>query len=122
MSWTLGDWSTTAANDAKQAECEKQASEFEPNGIYLVEGDGEFAAIILGSEFMDRFAVYNGVKYTVRKANARGGFGNAADYKPSGVEDINANSNAKVSKFFRNGQVVIVRENKEYNIIGAELR
>ena len=121
MEWTLGDWSATAKADATQAICELTADEFEPNGIYLVEGDGEFAGIILGSEFMDRFAVYDGVNYTVRKANARGGFGLKAGEDPQGIENANAASNSKVSKIFRDGQVVIVRDGKEYNVLGAEL-
>ncbi len=121
MEWTLGDWSATAQADATQAVCELTAEELEPNGIYLVEADGAFAGIILGSEFMDRFALYDGVNYTVRKANARGGFGLKAGEEPH--EDITNTevSNDQVKKIVRNGQVVIVRDNKEYNVLGAQL-
>ena len=120
MSYTLGAWASTAEADAKQAECEKEAKDFEPNGIYLVEADGEFAALILGSEFMDRFAVYDGVNYTVRKANARGGFGKVAGDPGQGVENTAAEAQ-KVQKIFRDGQVVIVRDGKAYNMLGAQL-
>ncbi len=122
MEWTLGDWSATAQADATQAVCEPTATELEPNGIYLVEGDGEFAGIILGSEFMDRFAVYDGVNYTVRKANARGGFGLKAGEEPH--EDITNTevSNNQVNKFFRNGQVLIQRDGRTYSILGTEIK
>ena len=121
MEWTLGDWSATAKADATQAVCELTAEELEPNGIYLVEADGAFEAIILGSEFMDRFALYNGVTYTVRKANARGGFGLKAGEEPhEGITNTEV-SNDQVKKIVRDGQVVIVRDNKEYNVLGAQL-
>ena len=121
MEWTLGDWSATAQADATQAVCEPTAAEFEPNGIYLVEADGAFEAIILGSEFMDRFALYDGVNYTVRKANARGGFGLKAGEEPhEGITNTEV-SNDQVKKIVRNGQVVVVRDNKEYNVLGAQL-
>lgn len=121
MEWTLGSWATTAAEEAKQAVCELKADEFEPDGIYLVEAEGEFKAIILGSEFMDRFALYDGVTYTVRKANARGGFGvPAGEEEPTGIETERV-SNGKAEKIIRNGQVVIVRDNKEFTILGNEL-
>ncbi|MBR3408390.1 MAG: hypothetical protein IKG86_06080 [Paludibacteraceae bacterium] len=122
MEWTLGDWSATAQADATQAVCEPTAAELEPNGIYLVEGDGEFAGIILGSEFMDRFAVHDGVNYTVRKANARGGFGLKAGEDPH--EDITNTevSNNQVNKFFRNGQVLIQRDGRTYSILGTEIK
>ena len=120
MESTLGDWATTASADAKQAVCEKEAAEFEPNGIYLVEADGKFAAIILGSEYMDRFAKYDGVNYTVRKANARGGFGKMAGEEPQGIDNT-AVSNTQTKKIIRDGQIVIVRDNKEYSVLGAQL-
>ena len=118
---TLGEWGATAVADATQAVCEPTAEEFEPNGIYLVEANGEFQAIIRGSEFMDRFALNDGVTYTVRKANARGGFGWKAGEEPQGISNTAAEA-VKVQKIIRNGQVIILRDNKAYNIIGAELR
>ena len=122
IDYTLGSWAATAETDAKQAECEKTAAEFEPNGIYLVEGDGEFAGIILGSEFMDKFALYDGVQYTVRKANARGGFGAPAKGgEEEGIENARMDD-VRCTKVLRNGQVVIVRDNKTFNMLGAEIR
>ncbi len=121
IDYTLGEWGATAVADATQAVCEPTAEEFEPNGIYLVEANGEFQAIIRGSEFMDRFALYDGVTYTVRKANTRGGFGWKAGEEPQGISNTAAEA-VKVQKIIRDGQVIILRDNKEYNIIGAELR
>lgn len=123
MSYTLGDWSATAAADATQAVCEATATEFEPNGIYLVEADGEFAAIILGSEFMDRFAVYDGVTYTVRKANARGGFGlKAGEQQPGEAVEQVSDSQATTTKILRNGQVLIQRDGRMFNMLGTEIK
>ena len=117
---TLGEWGATAVADAEQAECEEEASNYEADGIYLVEADGAFAAIIRGSEFMTNFALYDGVNYTVRKANARGGFGLPAGGAPQGIENTAAKA-AKATKIIRNGQVIIVRDGKEYNVLGAQL-
>ena len=122
MAYTLGEWAETAQNDAKQAIAEKTASEFEPDGIYLVEGDGEFKAIIRGSEFMERFALYDGVTYTVRKANARGGFGLVAGEDPDQAIENTGVCNCKIEKKIVNGQLVIVRNDKEFNALGIEVR
>jgi len=121
MAYTLGDWSATAAADATQAVCEETAAEFEPNGIYMVEADGVFAAIIRGSEFMDRFALYDGVNYTVRKANARGGFGEPAGGEPGEAIENTEVRNTQTTKLIRNGQIIVVRDGKEYNVLGAQL-
>jgi hypothetical protein len=123
MSYTLGDWSATAAADATQAVCEATAAEFEPNGIYLVEADGLFAGIILGSEFMDKYAVYDGVNYTVRKANARGGFGLKAGEQQPGeaVEQVSGNKTT-TTKILRNGQVLIQRDGRMFNMLGTEIK
>ena len=123
MSYTLGDWSATAAADATQAVCEATAAQFEPNGIYLVEADGMFAGIILGSEFMDRFAVYDGVNYTVRKANARGGFGlKAGEQQPDEAVEQVSDSQATTTKILRNGQVLIQRDGRMFNMLGTEIK
>ena len=121
MEYTLGDWSATAAADAKQAECEKEGKDFEPNAIYLAEAEGELPIIFKGSEFWDKIALYNGITYTIRKANARGGFGpqageeSQATYLPSGTNEKNT------KKIIRNGQLIIIRDGNEYNVLGAQL-
>ena len=120
MAYTLGEWAETAQAEATQAVAEKEASQFEPDGIYLVEADNVFQAIIKGSDFMDRFALYDGVTYTVRKANARGGFGlKAGEESHEGID--HAACNCKTEKIIRDGQVVIVRDKKEFNVLGTQI-
>lgn len=120
MEYTLGDWAATAQADATQAVAEKEASQFEPDGIYLVEADNVFQAIIKGSDFMDRFALYDGVTYTVRKANARGGFGETAGEGPEGVENVlNNNNKSGWQKVLRDGQLILIRDNQKYNVLGG---
>jgi hypothetical protein len=120
MDYTLGSWAETAKADAKQAVCEKEAKDFDPDGLYLVEAEGVFQAIIKGNEFMDLFALYDGVNYTVRKANARGGFGYAAGEEPTeDIKNTNVSNKRKVMKTFRDGQLIIVRDNNEYNVLGG---
>ena len=120
MEYTLGDWAATAQADATQAVAEKEASQFEPDGIYLVEADNVFQAIIKGSDFMDRFALYDGVTYTVRKANARGGFGWKAGEGPEGVENVlNNNNKSGWQKVLRDGQLILIRDNQKYNVLGG---
>ena len=121
MDYTLGDWAATAKAEAKQAVAEKEASQFEPDGIYLVEVENSFQAIIKGSEYMDRFAQYDGITYTVRKANSRGGFGFKAGEEPEEESIEHTACNSKTEKIIRDGQIVIVRDNKEFNVLGAQL-
>lgn len=121
MAYTLGDWAATAAADATQAVCEQSSADYEADGVYMVEFEGEFVAIIHGREFITRFEVGDGVTYTVRKANSRGGFGLPVSSTPQGVDNIAAEV-TKVQKIIRDGQVLIVRDNKEYNVLGTELR
>ena len=119
MEYTLGEWSTTAKADATQAVCD--LNNIDPAGIYLVEALNGNAEILVGAALMEEvFPEDSGI--TVRKANARGGFGKPAGDEPQGIEDINANANAKVVKIFRDGQVIILRDGKEFNIIGTQLR
>lgn len=117
MEYTLGSWAATAAADAKQEVCEM--TDFEADGIYLVEvlEDGS-CSIVTGVE-LNSEVLLPGV--TIRKANVRGGFGWKRGEEPQGIENANAASNSKVIKTFRDGQVVIVRDGKEYNVLGAEL-
>ncbi len=121
MEYTLGAWAATAAADATQAVAEQEAKDFEADGLYLVEADGKFEAIIKGSEYMDRFAIYDGKTYTVRKANGRGGFGPKAETEQKEGIDNTSACNCKVEKIVRDGQVIIVRDGREFNTLGAEL-
>ena len=122
IEYTLGGWAATAKAEATQAEAETEASQLDPDGIYLIESEGEFQAIIKGSEFMDKFALYDGKVYTIRKANARGGFGPKAGEAPQGIEETVSHEMPKVMKIFRDGQVYIVRDGKSFNVMGAEIK
>ncbi len=119
MGYTLGEWSETAAADAAQVECDLE--NIDDAAIYLVEAPNGNAELMLGSKLKGEvFPEGSGI--TVRKANARGGFGAKAGDVPQGIEDINANANANATKLIRNGQVIIIRDGKEFNVLGAEIR
>ena len=118
----LGADNWDAASEAAQAEAETEASQLDPDGIYLIESEGEFQAIIKGSEFMDKFALYDGKVYTIRKANARGGFGPKAGEAPQGIEETVSHEMPKVIKIIRDGQVIIVRGEKAYTLFGQEVK
>ena len=120
IDYTLGTWAADAQNDAQQAVCEEKAEDFEPDAIYMAEAEGEKPILFKGGEFNDKVALYNGITYTIRKANARGGFGKVAGDPGQGVENTAAEG-VKVQKIFRDGQVVIVRDGKAYNMLGAQL-
>ena len=121
MEETLGEWAATAAAEATQAVCEEQWADLEADAIYMAEADGEFVMLLKGSEVMDKLAVYNAVEYTLRKANARGGFGLTVEQQKQGVENVTATT-VSVQKVLRDGQVVILRDGKEFNLMGTELK
>ena len=120
IDYTLGAWAADAQNDAKQAVCEEKAEDFEPDAIYMAEAEGEKPILFKGGEFNDKVALYNGITYTIRKANGRGGFGLPAGTDPQGVDNTAAEG-VKVQKIIRDGQVIIVRDNREYTVFGTQL-
>ena len=139
--YTLGDWAATATNDAAQV---RKNVSFENGvmswnasevGIYLVYIHSvpycittETSIDVTAVNWQELYEKYGmgdimpTAEYYVRFANGRGGFGPAVypGQTPESLENTAA-SNGKVQKFFRDGQVVIVREGKEYNVLGAEL-
>lgn len=126
IGYTLGDWATTAKADATQVEM--LTANYTDGGVllypeaaaYLVEHNGEFVKIITSAEELG--SIYIGEReLTVRAANGRGGFGAPVVVTEELAIDNTAASNSKVIKTFRDGQVVIVRDGKEYNVLGAEL-
>lgn len=119
MGYTLGEWSETASAEATQAVCDLE--NIEDDAVYLVEAPNGNAELMLGSKLKGEvFPEGSGV--TVRKANARGGFGWKAGEEPSeGIEDVDA-CNCKAEKIIRDGQVIIVRGEKEYTVFGTEVR
>ena len=112
MAYTLGDWAATAENDAKQAEADTK--NIDAAGIYLVETE-DGCQIVKGSELV----VEEGA--SIRKANARGGFGKpAGEDEPEAVENVESKT-SRAEKIFRNGQLVVIRDGKAYNALGAQL-
>ena len=119
MEYTLGEWAATAKADATQAVCDLQ--NIDVDGIYLVEALNGNAELMLGTQLQEAvFPEESGI--TVRKANARGGFGWKAGEEPQGIENATAAEAVKAVKVIRNGQVVIVRDGREFNVLGAELQ
>lgn len=117
MQYTLGDWTQTALDDARQVVCDLQ--NIEDDAIYLVEALNGNAELMLGSQLKNEvFPEDAGI--TVRKANRRGGFG-AADQQVDTEAIDNCACSQKAMKIIRDGQLVIVRDNKEYNVLGAQL-
>lgn len=91
----------------------------EAEAVYLVEEtDGTYIAIVKGSELN---ATYAGK--TIRQANNHGGFGAAVLYNPTstGIDTVTGNPSSVTRKVLRDGQLVIIRDNKTYNVFGAQL-
>ena len=121
MEYTLGSWAATAQAAATQAVCDLQ--NIDPAGVYLVETLNGNAILYSGAELAQEiFPEGSGI--TVRKANARGGFGAPVDEsgEETAVESVNAERAAMSSKIIRDGQVLIVRDGKIYNVLGAEVK
>ena len=117
MASTLGTWATTAVADATQAVCD--LTNIDPAGIYLVEALNGNAELMSGTQLAEEiFPEDSGI--TVRKANVRGGFGLPVEHQPTAIANTAAET-VKVQKIIRDGQVIIIRDNKEYTILGAEL-
>lgn len=139
--YTLGDWAATATNDAAQVRknvslengvMSWNASEV---GIYLVyihsvpycitTDTSIDVTAVNWQELYEKYGMGNlapTAEYYVRFANGRGGFGPAVypGQTPESLESIQQSA-VSIQKFFRDGQVVIVRDGKEYNVLGAEL-
>lgn len=115
IGYTLGEWAETAQADATQAVAETET--LEADGIYLIEYE-DHCEIVKGSEFTPLL----GVDHSVRKANARGGFGYKAGEEPEDQAIDNTDAcDCKIEKVVRNGQVIIIRDGREFNVLGAEL-
>ncbi len=101
-------------------------------GVYLIEKDGEFLALTSETTYNVSEQAEEGNKvtaepvYTVRASNAMGGFGEAAEVsQETAVENINANGNANAQAngaFVINGNVVIMKDGKQFTAAGAQIR
>ena len=119
--YTLGDWAATAQADAKQAVCDLKNIEAE--GIYLVEALNGNPTLYTGADLKDEiFPDDSGI--TVRKANARGGFGKAVKYGDDTATEAvsDQQSAASIQKVMRDGQLIIIRDGMQYNTIGQTIK
>ncbi len=123
MEYTLGDWAATAKTDATQVEMTHAVHTdggvvFHPEAdAYLIEKDGEFVKIITDPQ--DMYTISADLKvYTVRAVNGRGGFGAPMQIKEEMAID-NIKADVKTTKIFRNGQLIIIKNNNEYNVLGG---
>ena len=123
MEYTLGEWSATAAAEAVQVEM--QGAWVTDGGdvlapyseAYLLERNGEFVKIFVDTHWFD--IDYTHIdEYTVRAANVRGGFGKPVQIKEEMAID-NTKADVKTTKIFRDGQLIIIKNNNEYNILGG---
>ncbi len=122
MAYTLAGWAETAVADARQVEAEKEAAALEADAVYLAETEGKFVMLLKGSEFMDKLALYDGKTYTLRKANARGGFGpKAGESGKDGLDEIQSKY-GQSTKIIRDGHLLILRNDKTYNAQGAIMK
>ena len=103
-------------------------------GVYLIERNGEFVKLTSETEVVveennsQSFGMEPTyvITYTVRAANAMGGFGEAAvATDPTAVENISANDNADAQAngaFVINGNVVIMKDGKQFTAAGARIK
>ncbi len=144
MEYTLGEWAATARTDASQLRKNVMFDEqtrtlsWNPTevGVYMVCVSGvpfittETSFVLPDvDEVIAAFHAMYGDElepiggYYVRFANGRGGFGPIvyAGDNPENIENT-ADEAAKVQKIIRDGQVIIVRGEKEYSVFGQEVK
>ena len=102
-------------------------------GVYLIEEkNGGFVALVQGDTYVIPeleagsidLGITDAVAYTVRAANAMGGFGEAADVTiETGISEVNAENAAAVveGKIVANGKVLILKNGKKFTAAGAEM-
>lgn len=133
----LGEWAATAQAAIAQAAVTEATMEGNTITItgdapaYLIEKDGEFLALTTENTYDVSASSTEGTTlsitadpvYTVRAANAKGGFGEAAVVVvATGINEVNAEgAAAEDGKFVENGKVVIVKNGKKFTAAGAEM-
>ena len=143
MEETLGEWAATAKSDAEQRRMNVMYDQDNnilswnatEEGVYMVclsdvpffttETSLDLTAVNWDEVYAkfhemygDDLEVTGG--YYVRFANGRGGFGPKVwpGETPEGIENTAAEA-VKVQKIFRNGQLIIIKNNNEYNVLGG---
>ena len=143
MEYTLGDWAATAKAEAEQKRMNVMINQEEKvlswnateEGVYMVclsdvpfittETSLDLTAVN-GDEVCAKFHEMYGDDlevtggYYVRFANGRGGFGPKVwpGETPEGIENTAAEA-VNVKKIFRDGQLIIIKNNNEYNALGG---
>ncbi|MBQ4042279.1 MAG: hypothetical protein II626_06560 [Prevotella sp.] len=140
----LGDWAATAQAATLQAAAPKATIEkgvitITPAnggdaGVYLIEKNGEFLKLTSETEVVveenQPASFGNDVTelapvYTVRAANAKGGFGEAAiAEEATAVEVVEAAPEAKAAEgaFVIGDKVVIIKDGKQFTAAGARIK
>ena len=140
----LGDWAVEAQAATVQAAAPKATiqngvitivpANGGDAGVYLIERNGEFVkltsetTVVVEENNSQSFGMEPTyvITYTVRAANAMGGFGEAAvATDPTAVENISANDNANAQAngaFVINGNVVIMKDGKQFTAAGARIK
>lgn len=143
MENTLGEWAATAKSDAEQRRMNVMYDQDNnilswnatEEGVYMVclsdvpfittETSLDLTAVNWDEVYAkfhemygDDLEVTGG--YYVRFANGRGGFGPKVwpGETPEAIENTAAEA-VKVQKIFRNGQLIIIKNNNEYNVLGG---
>jgi len=119
--YVLGDWNTTAIESAKQIDLTYKADgtwNETSAKWFLVEENGQ-------ASIVDALPAYK-EGLVVRAANARGGFGRPAYLEGTdpdeGIETVSGEGLVvRGKKIIRDGQLVIIRDGKEYNAFGASI-
>ena len=109
-----GTDSWDAAAIAVQATAD--VTSIDADAAYLIEDNGAFVTIVKGASL--NLSDYAGK--TIRRANAHGGFGAPVliPSNPTGIDTITGNLSPVTHKLLRNGQLLIIRDGKEYNALG----
>ena len=100
---------------------------------YLIEKDGEFLALTTETTYsVEEAAAPESIGmnvtadpvYTVRAANAKGGFGEAGTANATGVKGVKASDGAAKADgaFVVDGRVVIVKDGKQFTAAGARIK
>lgn len=115
-----GEWApdkTAAQVEAKAAIKDGIITIENEAGAYAIYEDGELKAIQSGKTY----TASEGKEYEVRVANGRGGFSSKVKVNAAQGIDNHTNTVNKIEKVVRNGQVVILKNGVQYNVLGTRL-
>ena len=108
------NWDAAAIAEQEVADI----ADIDDDAAYLIEDNGAYVDILKGSSL--NTDDYKGK--TIRKANDRGGFGDAVLIPSTATAVEQTDINAKASKILRNGILLIEKNGKLYNAQGIVVR